>query len=81
MKKKTILRTIGLFIGWLISFQLIGVGYGLMNQPSNLLFTLGALVTAVTLVGTVCFAWHLGGYTGKLYKEYLESKQIKKEKL
>jgi biotin transporter BioY len=81
MKKKTILKTIGFFIGWLLSFQLIGVGSNLMNQPSNLMFTLGALMTIVTLVVIVCFAWHLGGYTGKLYKEYLESKQIKKEKL
>lgn len=81
MKTKTILKTIGFFIGWLLSFQLIGVGSNLMNQSSNLLFTLGALMTIVTLVCTVFFAWYLGGYTGKLYKEYLESKQNKKEKL
>lgn len=80
MQTKTILKAIGFFIGWLLSFQLIGVGTYLMNQPSNVSFTFGVLV-AVTTIGTILyFAWNLGGYMGKLSKEYLESKEIKQEK-
>jgi hypothetical protein len=80
MQTKTILKTIGFFIGWLLSFQLIGVGTYLMNQPSNVSFTFGVLV-AVTIIGAILyFAWNLGGYMGKLSKEYLESKEVKQEK-
>jgi len=74
MKTVTILKTIGFFIGWLLSFQLIGVGTYLMNQPSNISFTFGVLVT-VLIFGTIAyFAFNLGGYMGKLLREHSESK-------
>jgi NhaP-type Na+/H+ or K+/H+ antiporter len=79
MKTKTILKAIGFFIGWLLSFQLIGVGTYLMNQPSNLSFTFGVLAALSTIGAIGYFAWNLGGYMGKLSKEYLESKEVKQE--
>lgn len=79
MKTTTILKTIGFFIGWLLSFQLIGVGTSLMNQPSNLSFTFGVLAALSTIGAIGYFAWNLGGYMGKLSKEYLESKEVKQE--
>jgi hypothetical protein len=80
MKTTTILKTIGFFIGWLLSFQLIGVATYLMNQPSNISFTFGVLAS-VTTVGTIIyFAWNLGGYMAKLLREHLESKEVKQDK-
>jgi len=82
MKRKTILKTIGWFVGWIISFQLIPVGTHLMNQPISITFTFGILIS-VTTIGTVLyFSWNLGGYVAKLLREYLESREVKlKEKL
>ena len=80
MKTKTILKTIGFLIGWLLSFQLIGVGTYLMNQPSNISFTFGVLAS-VTTVGTIFyFAWNLGKSIAKLLREHLESKKVKQDK-
>ena len=79
MKTVTVLKAIGFFIGWLISFQLIGVSTYLMNQPSNISFTFGVLA-AVSTIGTIgYFAWNLGGYMAKLLREYSESKEVKQE--
>ena len=79
MKTKTILKTIGFLIGWIISFQLIGVGTYLMNQPSNIAFTFG-LLASVAIIGTIVYlAWNTGGYMAKLLREYSESKEIKQE--
>lgn len=79
MKTKTILKTIGFFIGWLLSFQLIGVGTFLMNQPSNVAFTFGMLVSFSTFAIMVYFAWNVGGYASKLLREYTESKNKQEE--
>lgn len=80
MKTRTILKTIGWFVGWIISFQLIPVGTHLMSQPSNIAFTFGML-TSVTVIGTIiCFAWNLGGCMAQLLKEYIESKKVKQDK-
>lgn len=79
MKTKTILKTIGFFIGWLLSFQLIGVATYLMNQPSNISFTFGALAAVATIGTIVYFAWNTGGYMAKLLKEYSESREVKQE--
>jgi len=77
MKTKTILKTIGFFIGWLLSFQLLGVGTHLMSQPSNISFTFGVLVT-VLIFGTIgYFAWNVGGYMAKLLGECRDSKEVK----
>ena len=80
MKTKTILKTIGFLIGWIISFQLIGVGTYLMNQPSNIAFTFGLLVSVAIIGIIICFAWNTGGYMAKLLREYSESKKIKQDK-
>ena len=80
MKKKTILKAIGLFIGWLLSFQLLGVGTSLMNQPSNISFTFGVLASVATLGTIFYFAWNLGKFMAKLSREHLESKEVKQEK-
>ena len=80
MKTVTILKTIGFFIGWLLSFQLIGVATYLMNQPSNISFTFGLLAWLVTMGTIFYFAWNVGGYMAKLLREHLESKQVKQEK-
>ena len=79
MKTKTILKAIGFFIGWLLSFQLIGVGTYLMNQPSNISFTFGVLAALSTIGAIGYFAWNLGGYMAKLLREYTESKEVKQE--
>lgn len=79
MKAVTILKAIGFLIGWIVSFQLIGVGTYLMNQPSNISFTFGVLASVATFGTIFYFAWNLGGYMGKLSKEYLESKEDKQE--
>ena len=79
MKTVTILKTIGFFIGWLLSFQLLGVGTSLMNQPSNISFTFGVLASLATVVTIFYFAWNLGVNMSKLSREYLESKEVKQE--
>jgi putative effector of murein hydrolase LrgA (UPF0299 family) len=80
MKRKTILKTIGWFIGWIISFQLIPVGTHLMNQPSSIAFTFGILMSVATIGTVLYFAWNTGGYVAKLLREYLESKEVKQNK-
>lgn len=80
MKTTTILKTIGFFIGWLLSFQLIGVATYLMNQPSNISFTFGVLALVATFGTIIYFAWNLGGYMAKLLREHLESKEVKQDK-
>ena len=80
MKTTTILKTIGFFIGWLLSFQLLGVGTSLMNQPSNISFTFGVLASVATLGTIFYFAWKFGGYMAKLSREYSESKEVKQDK-
>lgn len=77
MKTTTILKTIGFFIGWLLSFQLLGVGTHLMSQPSNISFTFGVLASLATLGTIFYFAWNVGGYMAKLSREYNESEKIK----
>jgi hypothetical protein len=74
MKTVTILKTVGFFIGWLLSFQLLDVGTSLMNQPSNISFTFGVLALVATFGTIFYFAWNTGGYMGKLLREYTESK-------
>ena len=80
MKTKTILKSIGFFIGWLLSFQFIDAATYLMNQPSNLSFTLGALTSVATIGAIAYFAWNLGGCVGELLIQYRESKEVKQEK-
>ena len=80
MKTTTILKTIGFSIGWLLSFQLIGVGTYLMNQPSNISFTFGALALVATFGTMFYFGWNTGGYMAKLLGEYRDSKEVKQNK-
>lgn len=80
MKRKTILKTIGWFVGWIISFQLIPVGTHLMNKPSSIAFTFGMLASVVTIGTIVCFAWNFGGSTAELLKEFTESKKVEEVK-
>ena len=79
MKTKTILKTIGFFIGWLLSFQLIGVGTYLMNQPSNLAFTAGVVVFLLVVVSILGSAYNFVKTAAQLVTEYVNSKEVKQE--
>jgi len=69
MKTKTILKTVGWFIGWILSFQIIDVGTNLMNKPSNIAFTFGLLLLAATItISSVC-AFNLAKSIFQLIKE------------
>ena len=80
MKTKTILKTIGFFIGWLLSFQLIGVSTYLMNQPSNISFTFGILLLVALYGALAVFGYKLGGVSFDLREEYLQSRKNKQDK-
>lgn len=80
MKTKTILKTIGFLIGWIISFQLIGVGTSLMNQPSNLSFTFGVICYGLIVVSIFTCAYKFSQAAVQLITEYRESKKVKQDK-
>jgi hypothetical protein len=77
MKTKTVLKTIASFLAWLVSFQLITVGFNLMSRPSTTYFTLGTLLAIASLFGVVYFAGKMGKYMANLVAEYKENKQTK----
>jgi len=74
MKTKTILKTIGWFIGWLLSFQLIGVGTYLMNKPSNLTFTAGVVFFILNAGAIFGCAYNFTKTAAQLVTEYRENK-------
>jgi hypothetical protein len=79
MKTRTILKAIGYFIGWIVSFQLIDVGTHLMNQPSSVSFTTGVLLT-IFIIGTIFLCAHnFAQNVSKLVQENRE-KKIKQDK-
>ena len=80
MKTKTILKTIGWFIGWLVSFQLIGVITYLMNQPSNVAFTAGVAFFILNGGATFGCAYKFTLAAAQLVTEYIENKEIKQDK-
>lgn len=80
MKIKTILKTIGFFIGWLVSFQFITVGTHLMNKPSDVAFPLGFLLTLASFISLILCAGKLGSTSIDLYFEYKDSKEVKQDK-
>jgi amino acid permease len=80
MKTKTILKTIGFFIGWLLSFQLIGVGTHLMSQPSNISFTFGIVCYGLIVVSIFICAYKFTQSAAQLVTEYRENKEVKQEK-
>jgi hypothetical protein len=80
MKTKTILKTIGFLIGWIVSFQLIGVGTSLMNQPSNLSFTFGVICFLLIVISIFTCAYKFSQAAVQLITEYRESKEVKQEK-
>lgn len=80
MKTKTILKTVGFIVGWLLAFQLMDVAMFLMNQPSSLSFTFGALASFATLGAIVYFGYMVGGMSAQLLSEYKESKEVKQDK-
>ena len=80
MKTKTILKTIGFLIGWIISFQLIGVGTYLMNQPSNLSFTFGIVCYGLIVVSIFTCAYRFSQAAVQLITESRESKKVKQDK-
>jgi hypothetical protein len=69
MKTKTILKTVGWFMGWIVSFQIIDVGIHLMNKPSNIAFTFGLLLSAATIVISSVCAFNLAKSIFQLIKE------------
>jgi hypothetical protein len=79
MKTKTILRTIGGLIAWLVSFQFIGVGTYLMNQPSNISFTFGIVCYGLIVVSIFICAYKFSQAAVQLVTEYRESREIKQE--
>ena len=79
MKTKTILKTIGFFIGWLLSFQLIGVGTSLMNQPSNISFTFGIVCYGLIVVSIFTCAYKFLQAAVQLITECKDIKTTKKE--
>jgi cytosine/uracil/thiamine/allantoin permease len=79
MKTKTILKTIGFFIGWLVSFQFITVGTHLMNQPSDVAFPLGFLLTLASFLSLILCAGKFGSTAIDLIFEYSESREVKQE--
>ena len=80
MKTKTILKTIGFFIGWIGSLQLISVGFHIMNQPSSVAFPLGLLLTLVVFTSAIICAGKFGSTLVDLIFEYRESKKVKQDK-
>lgn len=80
MKVKTVLKTIGFLIGWIIFSQLIGVGTYLMNQPSNIAFTFGILCYGLIVVSIFTCAYKFLQAAVQLITEYKESKEVKQEK-
>ncbi len=78
MKTRTILKTIGFFIGWIISFQLIDVGTYLMNQPSSVSFTIGVLLT-IFIIGTIFLCAH--NFAQNVSKLFRESRESRLEKI
>ena len=80
MKTKTILKTIGFFIGWLLSFQLLGVGTYLMNQPSNISFTFGIVCYGLIVVSIFICAYKFTQSAAQLVTEYRENKEVKQDK-
>ena len=80
MKTKTILKTIGWFLTWLVTFQFIGAGVSLMNQPSNLAFTTGVLLLLLIVVSIFGSAYNFSKSAVQLITEYRESKEVKQDK-
>jgi hypothetical protein len=80
MKTKTILKAIGWFIGWLISFQLIGVGASLMNQPSSVAFTAGVVFFILNAGAIFGCAYKFTLSAAQLVIEYRESREVKQDK-
>jgi len=76
MKTKTILKTIGWLIGWLLSFQWIGVGTYLMNQSSNLTFTAGVVFFILNGVSIFGCAYKFSQAAAQLVTEYIESREV-----
>ena len=79
MKTKTILKTIGWFIGWVVSFQLIEVAPYLMNQPNSMAFTVGVvcfLLNSISIFGCAC---NFVETAAQLVTEYRESKNKQKQ--
>ena len=74
MKTKTILKTIGFFIGWIVSLQFISVGFHIMNQPSDVAFPLGFLLTLASLISLILCVGKFGSTLVDLYFEYKDSK-------
>jgi len=80
MKTKTILKTIGWFITWLVTFQFIGAGVSLMNQPSNLAFTAGVIFFLLIIVSILGSAYNFSKSAVQLVTEYRESREVKQDK-
>jgi uncharacterized membrane protein required for colicin V production len=80
MKTKTILKTIGFFIGWLLSFQLIGVGTYLMNKPSSVAFTAGVVFFILNAGAIFGCAYKFSQAAAQLVTEYIESREVKQDK-
>jgi uncharacterized membrane protein required for colicin V production len=78
MKTKTILKTIGFLVGWIVSFQLLDVTTYLMNQPSSILFTVGVVCFGLIIVSIFICASKFGQSAAQLVTEYTESKNKNK---
>ena len=69
MKTRTILKTVGFFIGWLLSILYVPAGLHLMSSPSTVKLVLGILFAIATIGGAFHFAFKFGEYVAKLISE------------
>ena len=80
MKTKTILKTIGFLVGWIVSFQLLDVTTYLMNQPSSVAFTVGVICWGLIVVSIFTCAYKFSQAAVQLVTEYRESREVKQDK-
>jgi len=80
MKTKTILKTLGFFIGWVTSLLILPIGLRLMNQPNTIYTVLGMLISLALTTSSIIFAGKCGWHACDLISEYRDSKKVKQNK-
>jgi putative effector of murein hydrolase LrgA (UPF0299 family) len=80
MQTKTILKTLGFFIGWVVSLLILPMGLRLMSQPNTIYTVLGIIITLALTASTFILAGKCGWYASDLISEYRDSKKVKQNK-
>jgi hypothetical protein len=73
MRTKATIKGIVFFITTILCLFLIGEGLNLMNQPDDLLFTIGASLVPVSVVGALILSQEV---VRLVIREYLEKNDI-----